>query len=188
MASAIEALERSLGRLNWLLLNLCKGAAIALLTVMTGIIVANVFYRYVLNDAVPWSEEIAKFVMVWMTFIAAPVGLSLGAHIAIDALANVLKGRLYFVLQIWIFSAIFALMAMFVDEAWFLTQNARIQRASTIDVSIFYVYLAMPIGCAVTALVSLEFWLNAVKGLVDPSRGTDRRQDPAQADLPPVGE
>lgn len=188
MASAIEALERLVGRLNWLLLNVCKAAAIALLTVMTAIIVTNVFYRYVLNDAIPWSEEIAKFVMVWMTFVAAPVGLSMGAHIAIDALANVLKGRLYFLLQIWIFSAIIALMAMFVDEAWFLTQNARIQRASTIDLSIFYVYLAMPIGCAVTATVSLEFWLNAVKGLIDPSRGTNRQQLAAQSDATLVSE
>ena len=141
-----------------------------------------------MNDAIPWSEEIAKFVMVWMTFMAAPVGLSLGAHIAIDALANVLRGRLYFILQIWIFSAIIALMAMFVDEAWFLTKNASIQRASTIDVSIFYVYLAMPIGCAVTALVSLEYWLNALKGLIDPARGTDRRQDPMQSDPTLVSE
>ena len=188
MVSALEALERLLGRLNWALLNLSKGAAIALLTLMTGIIVANVFYRYVLNDAIPWSEEIAKFVMVWMTFIVAPVGLKMGAHIAIDALANVLKGRVYFLLQVWIFSAIISLMLMFVDEAWFLTQNASIQRASTIDVSIFYVYLAMPIGCAVTALVSLEFWLNAVKGVIDPSRATDRRQDPTQSDLTLVSE
>ena len=183
MASAIELLENLIGRLNSLLLSLCKGVSIVLLAIMLGIIVAAVFFRYVLNDAIPWSEEIAKFVMVWMTFIVAPVGLKTGAHIAIDALANRIQGRLYFLLQVWIFSAVILLMLMFVDEASFLTWNARIQRASTIDVSILYVYIAMPIGCAITALVSFEFWLNAVKGLIDPSRGTDRRTDPADPGL-----
>ncbi len=183
MANAIEMLEHLIGRLNWLLLNLCKGAAVALLAIMLGIIVTAVFFRYGLNDAIPWSEEIAKFVMVWMTFIAAPIGLKMGAHIAIDALANRLRGRFYFVLQVWIFGAIIMLMLMLVDEAWFLTLNARIQRASTIDVSIFYVYLAMPIGCAILALVAFEFWLNALKGLVNPSRGTDRRTENADPGL-----
>tara|TARA_R110002096_G_scaffold417978_3_gene621807 strand:+ start:306 stop:944 length:639 start_codon:yes stop_codon:yes gene_type:complete len=183
MASAIEMLEFLVGRLNGLLLSLCKGAAVVLLAIMLGIIVAAVFFRYALSDAIPWSEEIAKFVMVWMTFIAVPVGLKLGAHIAIDALANRLRGRLYFLLQIWIFSAVIVLMLMFVDAASFLAWNARIQRASTIDVSILYVYAAMPIGCAITALVSFEFWLNAVKGLIDPSRGTDRRVDVADPGL-----
>ncbi|MCA8926671.1 MAG: TRAP transporter small permease [Alphaproteobacteria bacterium] len=174
MVDAIGFVERLVGGLNRLLLLLCKAAAVLLLAVMTGIIIASVFCRYVLSDAIPWSEEIAKFVMVWMTFIVAPVGLSLGAHIAIDALANALKGRLYFLLLVGVFGAIIALMLMFVDQATFLTQNARIQRASTIDVSISYVYAAMPIGCAVTALVALEFWLNALKGVIDPARGTDR--------------
>jgi TRAP-type C4-dicarboxylate transport system permease small subunit len=183
MADAIEAIERLVGRLNALLLAVCKGLAIFLLAAMTAIVIANVFGRYVLSDAIPWSEEIAKFVMVWMTFIAAPIGLQLGAHIAIDALANALRGRFYFLLQLAIFSAIIALMAMYVDEALFLTLNARIQRASTIDLSIFYVYAAMPIGCAVVALVSLEFWLNALKGLVDPARGTDRRASAADPSL-----
>ena len=46
----------------------------------------------------------------------------------------------------------------------------------------------MPIGCAVTATVSLEFWLNAVKGLIDPSRGTNRQQLAAQSDATLVSE
>ncbi len=183
MASAIELLENLIGRVNWLLLSVCKGLSVVLLIIMLGIIVAAVFFRYVLGDAIAWSEEIAKFVMVWMTFFTAPVGLKLGAHIAIDALANRIRGRWYFLLQIWIFGAIITLMLMFVDEASFLTWNARIQRASTIDVSILYVYAAMPIGCAITALVSVEFWLNAVKGLIDPSRATDRRADAADPSL-----
>lgn len=179
MVSAIALLQGGVAWLNHWLLWICKIMAVALIVGMTAIIFVNVVFRYGLNDAIPWSEEIAKFVMVWMTFMAAPVGLSLGAHIAIDALANKLRGRVYFVLQLIIFANIMALMAMFVDEASFLAWNARIQRASTIDVSILYVYAAMPIGCAVTAMVALEFWLNALKGLIDPSRADERRGDPS---------
>lgn len=181
MANTIEVLERWVGRFNWLILSICKGLAVALLILMTGIIISSVFCRYVLNDAIPWAEEIAKFVMVWMTFMVAPVGLKMGAHIAIDALANRLKGRVFQLLQMGIFMFVITLMAMFVDEASFLAWNARIQRASTIDVSILYVYAAMPIGCAVTACVAFEFWLNALKCLIYPSRAVERHTDPIPA-------
>jgi len=181
VVNAIDALKRGVGWLNQGLLWVCKALAVGLIVIMTAIIFTNVVFRYGFNDAIAWSEEIAKFVMVWMTFVAAPVGLKLGAHIAIDALANALKGRAFFLLQFIIFANVIALMAMFVDEAWFLTQNAKIQRASTIDLSIFYVYLAMPFGCTITALVAFEFGLNALKGLISPARADDMRVHPILA-------
>ena len=178
MAGAIETLERLVGRLNAVLLVFCKALAVLLLTVMTIIIVAAVFYRYVLNDAIAWSEEIAKFIMVWMAFITAPVGMKMGAHIAIEAIAGRLKGRIAWLLQAVIFVSVIALMAMFVKEGAFLTMNARIQRASTIDLSIFYVYLSMPVGCAIMGMVAFEQFLNALKGVFDPSRATAMSSDP----------
>ena len=178
-ANAVEALERLVGRLNWATLGVCKAAAICLIVIMTAIIVTAVFFRYVLNDSIAWSEEIAKFVMVWMTFIVTPIGLKTGAHIAVEAISGRLGGRAGHLMQVSIFLAIILLMAMFVKEASFLTWSARIQRASTIDVSILYVYAAMPIGCAVTALVAFEFLLKAMKGFLDPARVPPRVQDPA---------
>jgi TRAP-type C4-dicarboxylate transport system permease small subunit len=59
----------------------------------------------------------------------------------------------------------------------FLTWNARIQRHSTVDISILYVYMAMPIGCAAMGLVALEQLLGAIKGVFDPSRVKEREAD-----------
>ncbi|MDP6707098.1 MAG: TRAP transporter small permease [Alphaproteobacteria bacterium] len=177
MADLFERLEWLAGRFNWATLGLFRWLLIAILVVMTGIVVAGVFFRYVLNDALPWSEEIAKFFMVWMTFLAAPVGLSWGSHVAIEALSSYIKGRLRQALQAVIFLLVICLMVVFVDEGLFLTWNARIQRHSTVDLSILYVYVAMPIGCAATAFVALEYMLGAIKGVFDPSRVKERTAD-----------
>ncbi len=182
LIAGIERLEWLVGRVNWLTLGLLKGLSIAILAVMTAIIVCAVFFRYVLNDAIIWSEEIAKFLMVWMTFMAAPIGLKMGAHVAIEVLLVRLEGRWRALLQVAIYMAIISLMVVFVKEGMFLTNNAKIQRASTVDVSIFYVYAAMPIGCAVMALVAFEFMLGAIKGIIDPSRVEEPEA------LPPMAE
>ena len=180
---ALEALERFVGRINAVLLLAAKWLAIACLVVMLAIVDVAVFKRYVLDDALPWSEEFAKFVMVWLTFMTAPIGLKVGAHVGIEALIQFLKGRMRQVLLAFIFTGIIALMYVFIKEGWFMTWNARLQRASTADVSIFYVYICMPIGCTLVALVAFEFLLGAIKGIIDPSKAPELRgHDMVQAE------
>jgi TRAP-type C4-dicarboxylate transport system permease small subunit len=177
MADLFERLEKFFSRINGVVLGLFRWSLIAILALMTGIVVVSVFFRYVLNDALPWSEEIAKFLMVWLTFLAAPVGLNQGSHIAIEALSARLVGRQRHAMQAIIFMLIIWLMVVFVDAGTFLTWNARIQRHSTVDLSILYVYIAMPIGCVAMAMVAIEFMLASIKGVFDPSRVKERVSD-----------
>ena len=164
----IETAEKGLGAFNDTVLTGFKWLAIFLLALMLLIVDIAVFMRYVMNDALAWSEEIAKFVMVWMTFIAAPLGLKIHAHVGIDALIGRSSGRVQQFLLFLIFAGIISLMVVFVKEGAYMTWNARIQRASTIDISILYVYICMPLGSLLVATVSLEYVLNAIKGMIDP--------------------
>ena len=178
----LEVLEGAVVRFNdWVLAGF-KWLAIILLIAMLAIVDVAVFMRYVMNDALAWSEEIAKFVMVWLTFVVAPIGLRMGAHVGIGVLIGNLRGRARQVLLIAIFMAIISLMVVFVKEGSFMTWNARIQRASTIDLSILYVYICMPIGSFMVATVALEFLINAVRGVIDPAQARPAAaHDTAQA-------
>ena len=167
---ALARLEGWIAQFNDWVLAAFKWLAIALLASMLIIVDVAVFMRYVMNDALAWSEEIAKFVMVWLTFVVAPIGLRMGAHVGIEVLIGHLKGRLRQLLLILIFAGIIGLMVVFVKEGSFMTWNARIQRASTIDISILYVYICMPVGSFMVATVALEYMINAIRGLIDPSQ------------------
>ncbi len=166
----LERLETGLARVNDRVIAVFKWLAIILLALMLVIVDIAVFMRYVMNDALAWSEEIAKFVMVWLTFFVAPIGLRMGAHVGIEVILGQLRGRFRQFLIMMIFAGIIALMAVFVKEGAFMTWNARIQRASTIDISIFYVYICMPIGSFAVAMIALEYMVNAVRGIIDPAK------------------
>ena len=166
----LELLETGLAWLNDRIIVAFKWFAIFLLALMLVIVDIAVFMRYGLNDALAWSEEIAKFVMVWLTFIVAPIGLRMGAHVGIEVVLGQLRGRFRQFLLMMIFAGVIALMVVFVKEGAFMTWNARIQRASTIDISIFYVYICMPIGSFAVAMVALEYMINAVRGIIDPAK------------------
>ena len=65
-------------------------------------ILLQVFFRYVLGSPLAWSEEAARFCMLWMTGFMAPLAYRQGGFVAIDMLVRALPKRaaeiLYFVL------------------------------------------------------------------------------------------
>lgn len=51
---------------------------------MAVIVAVQVFFRYVLNQSLFWSEELARFMLVWLTFLGASVAYYRGVHPGID--------------------------------------------------------------------------------------------------------
>lgn len=71
------------------------------LLVMTAIIAAQVFARYVLNNSPAWAEQAALLLMIWYVFIAAAAGVREGFHIRIAVFADSLPQKLrHFVLLV----------------------------------------------------------------------------------------
>ncbi|ETX10213.1 C4-dicarboxylate ABC transporter [Marinomonas ushuaiensis DSM 15871] len=58
------------------------------LALMVTLLSAGVFFRYVLNDPIVWSESIAKLLIVWMTFLGASIAFSEKSHIRVDSLVD----------------------------------------------------------------------------------------------------
>ena len=51
------------------------------LALMVSVILAQVFFRYVLNNALAWPDEAARFLMLWMTALIAPTALRVGGFV-----------------------------------------------------------------------------------------------------------
>ena len=77
----MDAFEKGLMRLN-------RWALIALLAAMAVIIFANVVLRYSTSQSIEWAEEVARYLMVWLTFLGAGPVLRYGGHIAVDNLQD----------------------------------------------------------------------------------------------------
>jgi len=48
----------------------------------------QIFFRYVIQSPLSWSEEFAKFMFPWLTFAGAALTAKAGGHIAIDYFVN----------------------------------------------------------------------------------------------------
>jgi len=64
---------------------LARGILCALLSAMVIVCLAQVIWRYVFNDPLTWSEELARFLFVWVGYLSAWFAWTKRAHIALDA-------------------------------------------------------------------------------------------------------
>jgi TRAP-type transport system small permease protein len=68
--------------------------AIALcLAVMVVLVFGNVVLRYVFNSGIATSEELSRWLLVWLTFLGAIVALRQHAHLGVDTLIRALPPR-----------------------------------------------------------------------------------------------
>jgi len=63
-------------------------ALVGLVSVMVGVVAAQVVLRYVFNSSLAWADELSRLCFVWSIFLAIPLGLKSGAHIGIQVLAS----------------------------------------------------------------------------------------------------
>ena len=83
MGAALAVLK-PLAFVNEHLLRIGRGIGIVAVALMVVAILIQVFFRYVLNNALPWPDEAARFCMLWMTGLMAPTAFRRGGFVAID--------------------------------------------------------------------------------------------------------
>lgn len=73
------AICTGLGLVNGALLAAGRAVGALCLGLMVVTILIQVFFRYVLDSALPWPEEASRFLMLWSTGLMAPTAFRRGA-------------------------------------------------------------------------------------------------------------
>jgi TRAP-type C4-dicarboxylate transport system permease small subunit len=76
-----------------IVLRIGRWIAIVAIGLMVCAILLQVFCRYVLGNALPWPEEFAIFLMLWMTAAIAPSAYRRGGFVALEILSSALPKR-----------------------------------------------------------------------------------------------
>ena len=72
------------------------------LALMVVVILLQVFFRYVMNNALPWPDEAARFLMLWLTGLMAPIALRQGGFVAIETISRFLPNRMMSLLTMFL--------------------------------------------------------------------------------------
>lgn len=139
-----------------------QAALMGLLGAMAIIIFANVVLRYSTSQSIEWAEEVARYMMVWLTFLGAGPVLRYGGHIAVENLQDALPPVWAKGLRLLIALMLTAFFVFIVYAGFTYVARAQYQMTPTTQVSMAWVYSAMPVG----GLLLLAHWLLVVRDYV----------------------
>ncbi len=123
---------------------------IMLLGAMSVIVFANVLGRYITGDSIPWAEEVARHMMIWLTFLGCGLVLRAGGHIAVDNLQDGVSAKAGYWIRGTIVALIFGFFAVLFWVGILYAQRTMTQITAGTQIPFGYIYMAMPIGMALS--------------------------------------
>ena len=115
---ALLAVMTPLRLVNETLLTIGRAIGIVAVAAMVVAILIQVFYRYALNNALPWPDEAARFCMLWMTGLMAPTAFRRGGFVAIDTVVQFLPRTLGALLSLILLFVSLGVMLVAVQIGW----------------------------------------------------------------------
>jgi TRAP-type C4-dicarboxylate transport system permease small subunit len=119
---------------------------VLLSSVLTIVVLYGVFMRYVMNNSPSWTEEAARYLMVWSALIAMSIALRQNRHIGLTSLVERLWGKYtntaFFFADIAMLIFFIVMLVTGINMAIFVTN----QRSPSMNLPMWIPYLSIPVG------------------------------------------
>ena len=130
---------------------------------MTLIVVIQVFFRYILNHSLFWSEELARYLLIWLTFLGASSAYFRHVHPGVDIIYSQMPEKLKHISAIiahLVCIGIFGIMIIFGFQfAWFV----RFQISPALSLPKWIIASIIPVSGLILMLHGFVFFVDEFK-------------------------
>lgn len=152
---------------------LIRFGEIAAALLLGSVVVINgvaVFYRYVLNSPIGWSEEILRYLVIWSAYLAAGALLRAGEHFTLELMGNFVTGRVASFLDCLIYLSVgaFCLTVTVLGFEYALGNWGQV--SPVLQIPMTWPTLAIPVGCAIMALESFLLLFASASDVINPRK------------------
>ena len=146
-----------------------KVLAVAVATAMAVLVLDvlwQVFTRFILRDPSSWTEELARYLLIWVGLLGAAYAAGKRMHLALDLLPSKLTGKKQLRLNVFIelCAFLFALFALVIGGSRLVMVTFVLgQTSAALQVPIGYVYLVVPISGLLIMFYSVAHMIDVVR-------------------------
>ena len=129
--------------------SILKNILAVLMAVMVVDVLWGVFTRYVMGAQSPWTEELARFLLIWIGILGAAFASGKRMHLAIDILPTALEGSRKRLLEngINVIILLFAIAVLLIGGSRLVFVTSKLGQVSTsLDLPLAVVYAIVPIS------------------------------------------
>jgi TRAP-type C4-dicarboxylate transport system permease small subunit len=151
-------------RVNWVVLRILGLFMVTLFAVN----IYAVFFRYVLNNPLPWPVPISRILLVWIALVGISIGLKEGEHVAVEAFVNILPGKLDRAIRLFGGVVIGLWLVVVIWQGWLATARANqiMMITANFQVSFKWRLMAIPVS-GVIQFIHILAWPTIVDQAIE---------------------
>ena len=140
--------------LEWLL--------ISILGLMVVLVFGNVVLRYGFNSGILFSEEVSRFLFIWMGFLGTAAAFADNQHVSLDMVVERLPRPVARVVRVIAMAGCLVIFAVFLQQGWLLVAKT-VNTSPALDIPMWLVYLCVPIGSLLGVVYGVEKILHLLR-------------------------
>ena len=140
---------------------------VVLMALIVLVVTWQVITRFLMSSPSSYTEELARFLLIWIGLLGGSYALRTHAHLGIDILSNKLEGRQKAALTVLIYSLVilFAALIMVIGGIKLVALTFSLDQISaSLGIRMGYIYSVIPLRGVVMIAYSLDEMLDAIKG------------------------
>lgn len=138
---------------------------VTMFVVMVSVIFFQVIMRYVFNNSSAWSEELGKFLFVWLSWIGISIGHRRREHIKITLLVDILPFKVNKLLEAISELILIVISLVTIYYGIIMINIQRTTPYAGIKISTSWGYLSLVLGCGIFVLRAVVFFIEAIKSI-----------------------
>jgi TRAP-type C4-dicarboxylate transport system permease small subunit len=115
-------------------------------TVMFAVVFGQVFFRYVLNQPSPWTEELARYLFIWISMIGAAYGVKQQSHFGFEMLVKKMSPRMQVVGHYAVQLGMGILVFVLIFYGLRMLKIVSFQITPALQIPMRYVYYSLPVS------------------------------------------
>ena len=152
----IQRLTRFFTTLSNMLDVLAKKIVIVLIGFLVVLVLVTVFFRYVLSIGIGWSDEVARYVNIWVALLGASVAFKCGEHVGVEFFRNLLPEKIAKITKFIINLAMLALLGLSEYYCYLYVIRSRAVTPS-LQIPYKWVQMSLFVGLAIITIHLLSF-------------------------------
>lgn len=118
------------------------------LAIMTILVFIQVVMRYVFQNSLSWSEELARYIFLWLSWVGASYAVKERSHFRVEMFADLLKGKPRKIFELFVLLVWFSFCLFLAYQGSMITRHLiiRKQLSAAMEIPMAWAYASVPVG------------------------------------------
>ena len=140
--------------------NVNDAVVVVLFLAMTITVIIQVFFRFVIQSPLRWTEELARYLMIWLVLMASAIAMRNRSHLQVDVLTSALpqKPKRILTAIVDLLTIVFLCIKTFK-----VVQSTTAQTSPAMQIPMALIYAAFPTGGVLMIMEQLLTFIERLK-------------------------